>query len=325
MREFLHIDTEHGDLLHDVAYDYYGKRLATCSSDMRVQVWDLAPLSQEPGRTREQWTKTAEWQAHKGPVWKVTWAHPEFGQVIASASFDYSVNIWEESEKGKPWVQRCALVDHKEAVVDVAFAPKHLGLQVATCSNDGLIRIYQAIDVMNLEHWPLMDQFEVGGKCSCIAWNLSRFEPPTIAAGSKQGTFELWEYNEHTRRWQEAEFVPGSERQHDDAIHGIAWAPNLGRSYHLLATASKDQTVRIWQLARQESGKWHSKELACFEEHKAEVWRVCWNITGTILASSGDDGNVRLWKQQFTKEWKQISSVKGEPDRRGEYRFIQHR
>ena len=33
-----------------------------------------------------------------------------------------------------------------------------------------------------------------------------------------------------------------------------------------------------------------------FEEHGATVWRVCWNMTGTILASSGDDGCVRLWK-----------------------------
>lgn len=28
----------------------------------------------------------------------------------------------------------------------------------------------------------------------------------------------------------------------------------------------------------------------------AQVWRVAWNVTGTILASSGDDGCVRLWK-----------------------------
>lgn len=30
-----------------------------------------------------------------------------------------------------------------------------------------------------------------------------------------------------------------------------------------------------------------------------QVWRVSWNITGTILASSGDDGCVRLWKGDF--------------------------
>jgi len=27
-----------------------------------------------------------------------------------------------------------------------------------------------------------------------------------------------------------------------------------------------------------------------------QVWRVAWNVTGTVLASSGDDGCVRLWK-----------------------------
>ena len=27
-----------------------------------------------------------------------------------------------------------------------------------------------------------------------------------------------------------------------------------------------------------------------------QVWRVCWNVTGTVLASSGDDSCVRLWK-----------------------------
>ena len=31
-------------------------------------------------------------------------------------------------------------------------------------------------------------------------------------------------------------------------------------------------------------------------EHNATVWRLAWNVTGTILASSGDDGAIRLWK-----------------------------
>ena len=37
---------------------------------------------------------------------------------------------------------------------------------------------------------------------------------------------------------------------------------------------------------------------AHFDHQGAQVWRVDWNVTGTILASSGDDGCVRLWKGQ---------------------------
>jgi WD40 repeat protein len=34
-----------------------------------------------------------------------------------------------------------------------------------------------------------------------------------------------------------------------------------------------------------------------------QVWRVEWNITGTILSTSGDDGKVRLWKGTSRQSW----------------------
>ena len=34
-----------------------------------------------------------------------------------------------------------------------------------------------------------------------------------------------------------------------------------------------------------------------------------WNIEGTILASSGDDGSVRLWKAGFDGVWRQMSVI----------------
>jgi nucleoporin SEH1 len=46
-----------------------------------------------------------------------------------------------------------------------------------------------------------------------------------------------------------------------------------------------------------------------FSTHQSEVWRVDWNVTGTILSSSGDDGVVRLWKSSFLKDWKQIGVI----------------
>lgn len=34
-------ETGHGDMVHDAAFDYYGKRLATCSSDRSIKVFEV--------------------------------------------------------------------------------------------------------------------------------------------------------------------------------------------------------------------------------------------------------------------------------------------
>uniref|UniRef100_A0A3Q4G710 SEH1 like nucleoporin n=1 Tax=Neolamprologus brichardi TaxID=32507 RepID=A0A3Q4G710_NEOBR len=72
------IAADHKDLIHDVSYDFHGRRMATCSSDQSVKVSSLVLV------------------AHDGSVWRVTWAHPEFGQVLASCSFDRTAAVWEE-------------------------------------------------------------------------------------------------------------------------------------------------------------------------------------------------------------------------------------
>ncbi|KAJ9075728.1 epoxide hydrolase, soluble (sEH), variant 4 [Entomophthora muscae] len=44
---------------------------------------------------------------------------------------------------------------------------------------------------------------------------------------------------------------------------------------------------------------YHVSLVATLPDHRAEVWQVDFNILGTILASSGDDGKVRLFKGNF--------------------------
>jgi len=36
-----------------------------------------------------------------------------------------------------------------------------------------------------------------------------------------------------------------------------------------------------------------------FDDHYSTVWHLAWNISGTVLASSGDDGIVRLYDGKF--------------------------
>ena len=136
---------------------------------LQVKIWDFDPS----GNT---WISTATWKSHFGSVWKVTWAHPEFGQVIATCSFDRTAAIWEEipgsdqtqgqnDDSKSHWIKKASLVDSRTSVTDVKFGPRHLGLLLATCSADGTVRIYEAPDVMNLSQWSLQHEIQCNLPC----------------------------------------------------------------------------------------------------------------------------------------------------------------
>lgn len=104
------IDADHKDFTHDVNLNFHRWQMATCSSDQSVKVWDRT----ESGDCH----CIASWKTHSGSVWCVTWAHPEFGQVLASCSFDRTAAVWEEivgesndKLRGQShWVRRWLLV-----------------------------------------------------------------------------------------------------------------------------------------------------------------------------------------------------------------------
>jgi protein transport protein SEC13 len=94
-------ESGHADAVHDVQMDFYGKRLASASSDRVVKVFDISGDVQQP---------IADLAGHEGPVWQVSWAHPKFGSLLASCSFDHTVIIWREAQEGV-WSQVRQLTD----------------------------------------------------------------------------------------------------------------------------------------------------------------------------------------------------------------------
>jgi nucleoporin SEH1 len=81
-------------------------------------------------------------------VSKLSWAHPEFGSILASSSFDRTVKIWEQtyseaesqangakSQNVSRWIERAVLVDPKGTVRSVEFAPHHFGLKIVSAAN----------------------------------------------------------------------------------------------------------------------------------------------------------------------------------------------
>ena len=88
-------------------------------------------------------------------------------------------------------------------------------------------------------------------------------------------------------------------------MRDVAWSPTvLQKSY--IASASQDQTVRIWTSDASAPGVWQSKVL---KEFDAPVWRVSWSLSGNVLAVSSGDNKVTLWKENLRGEWSCVTNL----------------
>ncbi|KRY72435.1 Nucleoporin seh1 [Trichinella pseudospiralis] len=103
---------DHSDMIHDVAYNFFGNRFASASSDQTVKVYE----STEDGG----WAFIADLKAQCGPVFRLDWAHPDFGEMLATCCLDGSIIVWEEtastddkSTQLTEWVKRTTIAHAK--------------------------------------------------------------------------------------------------------------------------------------------------------------------------------------------------------------------
>ncbi|KAJ1734464.1 epoxide hydrolase, soluble (sEH) [Coemansia biformis] len=271
MEQVQSIPVNHEDFIHDIAYNFYGTRLATCSSDKCIKIWDWNKQS-------GLWILNESIQAHDSSVVRLSWAHPEFGQVLASCSLDRTVRIWAEQETSMPnsgsrWRALTTFPDSTAAVHSVAFAPEYTGLSVAAASSDGKVRLYSPAEPVHLDGWSLNHQIEFvpGGATDtdgplCVSWCKARFSSPRmlVVGGSKHNRIKIFQL-------VSTGFLEMADvDQYDSNVLDVDWAPSMGRSYHLIATATADGRIRIYKF-------WSDPSLA--ETHLAD----------SLFVREGDD------------------------------------
>ena len=314
------IDTEHTDQILDVSFNFYGTRMATSSNDENIKVWDLDE--------KKQWKCTASWKSPESPAWRVSWGHPEFGQLLVTCSFDRTVTVWQESVGYSvlsdgvkhAWVHKAHLVDSTSSVKDVKFAPHHLGLQLASCSAKGIVYIYEAPNIMSLKHWTMRHQINCDMPCSCLSWSTNKSHNPMLAVGSDDsmcpsgGKVVIYEYNESSHDWVIIHMI----MQLTDPVNDLQFAPNGGLDYNVLAIASNDLYIYHLKTIEEDANNdqiavnstLNINQVAQFDDHNCNVLRVTWNDFGNLLVSNGDDGQILLWMENYMQIWKSISSLK---------------
>lgn len=101
-----------------------------------------------------------------------------------SLSFIYFLKFTKKEGKFQKY-EICKF--QNQPVVDIKFSPRHLGLKLATGWVDGIVRIYEAMDIMNLSQWSLMVRYRFYFSLSKLSIYSCHFEYPT-------GRIRFWKY-----------------------------------------------------------------------------------------------------------------------------------
>jgi len=291
-------DTHHTDMIHDAQMDYYSRKLATASSDRTVKIWN---------QEQDSCTLAATLQGHEGPVWQVSWAHPKFGVLLASCSYDGRVLIHRESPANH-WTKIHEQATHESSVNAIAWAPHEYGLILGCASADGSISILTHQDDDSWKEETIPDGTRLG--CNSISWapiTAHLTEQPTgqpaplkFVTGSCDNNVRVWQ------RHQDGQWTPTQlMERHKDWVRDVAWAPSTGLASTMIASCSEDGSVCIWNHT---NGEWNCTPLT-EQPFDAPVWRVSWSVTGNLLAVSSGDHKVTLWKQSLDGSWEQVSEV----------------
>eukprot|EP01094_Clydonella_sp_ATCC50884_P000642 TRINITY_DN1048_c0_g2_i1.p1 TRINITY_DN1048_c0_g2~~TRINITY_DN1048_c0_g2_i1.p1 ORF type:complete len:343 (-),score=79.77 TRINITY_DN1048_c0_g2_i1:39-989(-) len=302
-------DTGHGDMLHDAQMDFYGKRLATCSSDRTVKVHDVSVDKGVADRT------VAELRGHAGPVWEVAWAHPKFGNVLASCSYDGKVIVWRESSG--EWRQEYDHTVHEGSVNSISWAPHEAGLMLACGSSDGRISILSSVN----SAWTSWAFTAHAIGVNAVSWApalhpsalLSEGTPDApsklrLVSGGSDKLVKLWTVDPASQEISS----PTVLKAHDGWVRDVAWASNVGLPYESIASCDQNGMVVVWSCGPNKDGSdtsdWSSYQLP---DMRSVVWRVSWSVTGNMLAVSSSDSRVTLWKQSLEHDgrWKMVSEV----------------
>ena len=294
-------DSQHTDQIHDIQADYFGKRIATCSSDGTVRIFHIE--GENPRLVQVL-------KGHESPVWQVSWSHPKYESIIASCSYDGTVLLWKEVNG--VWTKFKEHREHSSSVNSLAWAPASLGLCLACGSSDGKVSILSYNEASST--WDVESFAGHIAGVNAVCWastsaastaeSSSPLKKRLVTAGS-DNVIRIWSPSSAAGGWkEECESLEG----HSDWVRDVAWCPNELLPYLAFASCSQDKTVLLWQ--SKDDGKTWTHHAICPPFGEA-VWKVSWSVAGNLLAVSYGEGKTCVLRQNLDDafKWEKIQQV----------------
>mmetsp|Transcript_10096 Transcript_10096/g.20842 ORF Transcript_10096/g.20842 Transcript_10096/m.20842 type:complete len:862 (-) Transcript_10096:44-2629(-) len=227
-------------------------------------------------------------RGHTGPIFSLKWNKQ--GNFLLSGSYDKTTIVWDVS--GSTGFVEQQFTEHQAPALDVDWKDS---LTFASCSTDKSVHICR-VGVSR----PLKVYVGHSDEVNAVKWDPSgRF----LASCSDDCTAKIWDVE------SDRSDPLYDLREHEQEIYTVKWSPTGpgSRNPHmksLLATASFDGSVRLWDVA----------DGACyrvFNRHQDSVYSVSFSPSGLYLASGSLAGQMYIWDIDKKKH---IKSYKGKGD-----------
>lgn len=250
----------HQDLVLAVDSNWYGTRMVTASSDHRLRVWDRHDKT-------GIWSQTDVWSAHDAEVTDVKWNGPFVGEHIGSIGEDGYIRIWQEDvNEATNMGRRFKKVFERPSdtgIPYISFDFKNLANEtyLAATTRDGHMTIFEPEDHDDLSSWRILWSEQLckppprtDETAFRLHWHKEKVPAwPAVIAGldrkslsfavSVGDTVRIYR-SDKERNFYTAASLEGAA----GLVRDVSWANGSMRGYDMLATASKDGMVRIYEL-----------------------------------------------------------------------------
>jgi WD40 repeat protein len=299
----------HTSPINALTFTPEGNRLASCSGDFTVRLWDFDVVLQ-----------ARDFEGHESPVWTASFSRD--GTKIVSASADRTVKVWQRDTGNVLFT-----LDHTAPVAIALFSPD--GKLIASAGGDKLVHIWDATTGKLLR--------TCEGHQGTITFLDFSHDSKRIVSGGIDRHIKIWDadnakqmrsINDNPSIVSGVAFSPDGKQiavanvdqtirlydalsgklqhswnAHGTAANGVAYSPNG----QLLASCGADMAVQIWPLATPGT---NSIRLT---GHTGPVSSVAFRMDNVHLVSCGADQLIKLWKIEGNAG-KEVQTFRGHKD-----------